>query len=177
MAYAYKAVALLGYSASRDTRERLIRQFLCEEPGTGSGRMASRYAYEVERMSCGATIVLKRPAALNKGMDFTVHVSGCRFRNRGMVDAPSHADVIKDLVEKKQKNPNAYGGIAKILRELFNGADPNCNIWPANWVPAGLAIEQICLATKWLFIEQDVTYWNWSGRAMLYGALQERNLV
>jgi hypothetical protein len=33
-------------------------------------------------------------------------------------------------------------------------------------------IEIILLAIKWLFIEQDITYWNWSGRDMLWGHIQ-----
>lgn len=35
----------------------------------------------------------------------------------------------------------------------------------------------ILLAIKWLFIEQDITYWNWSGRNMLYNQLIEMGLV
>lgn len=38
-------------------------------------------------------------------------------------------------------------------------------------------IEIILLSLKWLFIEQDITYWNTSGRAMLYSKLQSNNLV
>jgi len=35
----------------------------------------------------------------------------------------------------------------------------------------------IILAIKWLFIEQDVTYWNWSGRVMLMNGLVDKGLV
>lgn len=38
-------------------------------------------------------------------------------------------------------------------------------------------IEIILLALKWLFIEQDFTYWNNSGRFMLYDTLKNYGLV
>lgn len=40
----------------------------------------------------------------------------------------------------------------------------------------GQPIETILKVVKWLFIEQDVTYWNWSGRSMLYSGLREDDL-
>ena len=38
-------------------------------------------------------------------------------------------------------------------------------------------VEIIILAIKWLFMEQDCAYWNYSGRAMFYSALKEKGLV
>ena len=38
-------------------------------------------------------------------------------------------------------------------------------------------IEIILLAVKWLFMEQDCAYWNYSGRAMFYSVLQENELI
>ena len=33
-------------------------------------------------------------------------------------------------------------------------------------------VDMICKCIKWLFIEQDITYWNWSGRNMLYNGIK-----
>ena len=41
----------------------------------------------------------------------------------------------------------------------------------------GIEIEGILKLVKWLFLEQDVTYWNYSGRAMLYQSLKGNGLV
>lgn len=38
-------------------------------------------------------------------------------------------------------------------------------------------IEIIILAVKWLFMEQDCAYWNYSGREMFYTALKDNGLV
>ena len=35
-----------------------------------------------------------------------------------------------------------------------------------------IQIETILKLIKWLFIEQDITYWNFSGRNMLYKGLK-----
>ena len=35
----------------------------------------------------------------------------------------------------------------------------------------------VLLAIKWLFIEQDITYWNWSGRNMLKESLEKDGLM
>jgi len=37
----------------------------------------------------------------------------------------------------------------------------------------GLTSETLLKTLRWLFIEQDVTYWNYDGRMMLWGGLQE----
>jgi hypothetical protein len=39
--------------------------------------------------------------------------------------------------------------------------------------PADVAV----LVAKWLFVEQDVTYWHNSGRAMTYEYLQDEGVV
>ena len=39
------------------------------------------------------------------------------------------------------------------------------------------SVEIVLLALKWLFIEQDVVYWNDSGREKFYNRLKERDLI
>ena len=86
-------------------RSQVIIRFLGEEPGTGKKDKCSKYIYEVEATHDGYKVILKRPASLNKGVDFTVHVEGIRFRQKGLVDMPSHSDITNDLSEKKISNP------------------------------------------------------------------------
>jgi hypothetical protein len=35
----------------------------------------------------------------------------------------------------------------------------------------GLPVDALLKILKWLFVEQDVTYWNWDGRTMLFRAI------
>ena len=112
-------------------------------------------------------------------MDFTVHVNGVKFRPKyAFKDRPKHDDIINDLKAKKSENPEIYKRIASLLKRIYLCQDVTSQELREVNINAGiLTCEQVCLATKWLFIEQDVTYWNWSGRAMFYNSLLKHELV
>ena len=160
-------------------RENLIQAFLHENPGTGRGNDASRYRYNVEQFG-NYGIFLKRPTRLNKGFDFTVNIDGLFFKNNRRYSNPSHQDIIDALVYCQTNFPHIYPSIAQKLQQIYC-----CE--PVSLFPSGATfcdyageehpIEIILLAVKWLFMEQDCAYWNYSGRAMLYQELSALNLV
>ena len=157
----------------------VIEKFLLESAGTGTGVNSSKYVYTAEYLSNNGKILLKRPAGLNKGMDFTVHIDGVVFGSgRGVVpDRPKHDHIIADLEAKSVANPVIYQNIKSILNDVFNCKTVTPQQCTNYHISAGiLTTEQVVMATKWLFIEQDVTYWNTSGRAMFYNALKSRQL-
>jgi hypothetical protein len=157
-------------------RRQVILKFLDEIAGTGKGDLCSKYVYEVEILQNGGKILLKRPAALNKGVDFTVHIEGARFRDRGMVDMPSHSDIFDDLSAKRSSNPIEYEKVRVLIRKIYSCEDIAIEEYESLLFSIGLPIEATLKSIKWLFVEQDVTYWNWSGRSMLYFGLQDRAL-
>ena len=77
---------------------------------------------------------------------------------------------------KKNENGKEYLKVEKIIRKLYNCRSVSEKEYSNLKFQSGVSIEAILKAIKWLFIEQDITYWNWSGRQMLYSALKERNL-
>ncbi len=157
-------------------REWLILEFLKEEAGLGTKELSTKYIYTVEQCDTGNSIEIRRPANLNKGMDFSVHVTHIQFRTTGAFkDRPKHQEIIDDLIAKKNHDTKTYEKLANILQEIYDCQNPkNIDIN----IPAGLlSCEEVCLAIKWLWIEQDVTYWNFSGRAMLYQSLKEQRLI
>ena len=161
----------------KQTRDFVINAFLKELPGTGKGPNCSKYIYTAELIA-HSSILIKRPAALNKGVDFTDHVSGKRFRKRGSVDMPSHADIILDLDQKMKADSASYKGIKSLINDVFNCkyvSQIQCR--KCNIVAGKLSTTEAIMAIKWLFIEQDVTYWNWSGRYMLFGGLRDNGLA
>ena len=160
----------------KSIRKQVIIKFLEEEPGTGKGDLCSKYIYEVENLADGRKILLKRPASLNKGVDFTVHIENARFGNRGAIDMPSHSDIFQDLLEKKSSNPIDYEKVKALIHKLYNCENLESQDYDILEFRTGYSIESILKAIKWLFIEQDVTYWNWSGRNMLFSALQSKGL-
>lgn len=170
----YETLSVCG--TREEIRRQVITKFLDEIPGTGKGDDCSKYIYKVETLSDGAHVFLRRPATLNKGMDFTVHVENLRFREKGMPDMPSHDDVIEDLTKKRDSNPEEYQKVKIIIDKLYKCQKVDNHEYTNLSFSTGFPIEAILKSIKWLFIEQDVTYWNWSGRNMLYSALKENGL-
>lgn len=160
-------------------RNDIIDLFKNEQPGTGTGANAARYIYEVENFN-NYKIQLCRPANLNKGFDFTVNITGLYFKKKRCYSNPSHKDVISALLYCKQNYPNYQSIIIPLINDIYNCKNitvSQSGITFLDYNGQQHPIEIILLALKWLFIEQDFTYWNNSGRSMLYNSLKSNNLV
>lgn len=160
-------------------RKNLIQIFLCESPGTGTGNNASRYLYNVEQFG-DYCIFLKRPTRLNKGFDFTVNIDGLFFKKTHRYTNPSHQDIIDALTDCKIHFPLVYPSIGQKLQQIYNCEPISLALSNAafcDYAGRKHPVEIILLAVKWLFVEQDCAYWNYSGRAMLYNVLQRHRLI
>ena len=167
-----------NFLSRKEFRDNLILEFLKEKPGMGKKELSSKYKYYVESLKNGKRIYLSRPTNLNKGMDFTVHLEKTEFRVKGAYkDRPKHQEIIEDLVQKRIENSFEYEKVKKILNKLYNCEFVNEEEYSNIYFEMGIEIEGILKIVKWLFLEQDVTYWNYSGRAMLYQSLKDNGLV
>ena len=173
-----KTLTIQGLESRKDIRNHVIAEFLKEEPGNGTGEESSKYIYEVEILSNNQKVYLQRPARLNKGMDFIVNTDGWvfysdkpnkngKFRH---LPAPAHHNIISDLKLKKSENPSEYERLFQEIEKIFN-IQPY-DVTQFNF-SQGMPIDMLLAIIKWLFIEQDVTYWNWSGRNMLMNGIRE----
>ena len=167
-------------SGSREVKRRsLISQFLNEEPGHGNGINASRYQYNVESFQ-NYSIYLLRPTQLNKGFDFTVNISGLAFKKNRVYHAPSHNDIVNALKSCKERNPSEYPLIKSAIHDIYNCEEPDLSLIHADFYDfngTSHPIQIILLAIKWLFMEQDCAYWNYSGRQMLFDYLCSSDLA
>ena len=153
-------------------RRAVANKWLTETPYT-------RYRYNVEQCADGSRVYLLRPTWLNKGFDFMVNVEGFRSRTRAARGAtremPSHRDVIQDLLEKIQGDPEATEPWFDAVCAIYDCAEPDV-VLPQHRRAAegtvGLPADQLLYIMKWLFIEQDVTYWAQTGRDMLMAAIE-----
>lgn len=157
----------------KEIRDKLIIEFLREAPGTGKGELTSKYIYWVEWLSDGRRIFLKRPARLNKGMDFEINVENTYFGTKRKTTMPSHEDVLNDLIKKRSENPVDFGKVNNLIDILYKTNAIKDHELKLLYFDTGYTIEMLLKTIKWIFIEQDITYWNWSGRAMFYSALQD----
>lgn len=159
-----------------DVRKEVINRFLLEEPGTGKGDDCSKYWYTVEAIQ-GYSVLLKRPVPLNKGFDFTVNVIGMYFKKNRRYSNPSHEDIAAALNYVRVNNHIGYLKVKSALTQIYNcqpyEAASLQNISFVDFDSTSHPIEIILLAIKWLFIEQDIRYWNWSGRDMLWNRIKD----
>lgn len=160
-------------------RRDLIQCFLEEEPGSGKGPLASRYRYDVDAWD-DYGIYLRRPTRLNKGFDFTVNIRGMYFRNSRRYSNPSHQDICNALEYCREAFPEEYEKVRQAISDIYCGREYDLSGINATFCDdegQEHPIQIILLAIKWLFMEQDCAYWNYSGRQMFFKALQEGGLA
>src|SRR5882724_5049860 len=158
----------IGNGSRRQLSEWVIRKFLKEQPGTGKRELASKYIYFVETLTDGKRIYLTRPTRL-KGFDFEIRVEGVNFASgkKRSTNRPSHSVVYEDLAKKKAENRKAYSDLFDLIEHIYNcDLDITREDYARFKFRSGLPVDMLLKVIKWFFIEQDVTYWNYSGRAM-----------
>ena len=168
-----KITITVNAQSREEYRKMLIEEFLKESPGSSS--TVSEYLYYVdEDSSTGNKIYLKRPAQLNKGMDFEVRVENTQFRygkhgNKiATGNRPKHEDITKALKEKKTEDPDEFKKLKGLLEKTYTCQPINQSEYQQFTFTKGISVELIFKVLKWLFVEQDITYWNRSGREMFY---------
>ena len=168
----YEITKFFSNSGSRDElRMRVVYAFAAETPGTGNGENASRYIYYVETLSSGDRVYLQRPANLHNGFDFLVCVENTNYALPGqrIRNYPKHEDLGVDLQAKKAENEEMYTRLYELLRRVFECDDVSDDEMDAIHFSTGLPVDHILKVIKWLFIEQDIRYWNYAGRNMTWG--------
>lgn len=155
-------------------RREIIEIFLNEQPGSGRYHLTSRYQYITKILKDGRKVYLNRPANFNNGFDFTLNVSATNFNHyindKRASTRPTHGNIYDDLLQKKIENPHLYTQLKNQIDLIYNCKNPS----EINYdFKKGHTTELILECIKWLFIEQDVTYWNYSGRTMLYEGICE----
>lgn len=140
------------------------------------------YRYDVETCEDGKKVYLLRPTWLNKGFDFQVNVEGFESQTRvakgGTKEMPSHEDVMDDLRKKVKDNKALTTELFEALSKVYDCIEPDEILLKKpelRKLKVGLPIDKTLRIIKWLFIEQDLTYWLQTGRNMLMSAI-ERNV-
>ena len=160
------------YGDRNKVRMSVVNELSKEKPGKGKYELASRYTYYVETLSDGNRVFLRRPAYLHNGFDFVVCVENHNFNPSGRIrNYPKHDDIINDLKLKKAENKFQYEKLFAILESVYNCKEIHQKEMMCDF-SSGLSSELIIKTLKWLFIEQDIRYWNYSGRDMLWNGIK-----
>ena len=132
----------------------------------------SRYRYDVETCKDGRKVYLLRPTWLNKGFDFQINFEGFDSKSN---EAPKHDNLLDDLIAKKKESPRNYKYLRELIDSVYECEEPDEALkkYPKLAFRSGLPADAVLKILKWLFIEQDLTYWNNSGRRMFLTAIRE----
>ena len=161
-------------NSRKEQRKKVVDKFLTEKGGywKNGKKHVTRYKYFVERLKDGKRIYLLRPTYLNKGIDFQVWVE--KFAEDKDV-RPSHKDIFNDLKLKKKEKPKDLPKLINAIDRVWKCEEPDKVLDDLNKIKfdKGLPVELLLKILKWLFIEQDITYWNYDGRGMLRMAIDK----
>ena len=159
------------------TRDEIVRKVVnifidAESHQRGHG---VKFRYPVENLSTGEQLFIFRPAGLNKwNFDFKVEVLEEFGLGRG-----THEEIISDFQNKKQENPPKFNDLLKALTALYNCSENDIDRLLKNYpdlqtsFKTGAKVDILLKVVKWMFIMEDIVYWNYKGRAMLYNAIME----
>lgn len=175
MPFQIRSLDISHCSSKEDIRKYVTTIFLDEVAGNGTGEEVSKYHYNVYKISDNKYVYLSRPAHLNKGFDFTVCVNGETFPSKpnknGRItynNRPSHFAILEDIKLKKHEDEEKYSILLQIIKKTYN-VQPITEEIP--YFFSGYDVKMLLEIIKWLFIEQDITYWNYSGRKMLMDSI------
>lgn len=157
------------FSNRADIRKYMLYLYATEDCKT-------KIRYYVETLEDGKRIYLERPTFLNKGCDFQIYVEDLIVYKNGNDKCPSHNDVFHDLKLKKGfLSKEDYAKLLSAIEDIFNVrpyhvAEEKILKLPT---PKGWSYETLLKLLRWLFIEQDITYWAQTGREMLMEGIKE----
>jgi hypothetical protein len=153
-------------SQRRGIRRQLLEEAADEQPGAHDRTAVHSYAKET--LSQGTGLVLVRPARKNRGLDFTIEV--LRLPGKPARWYPSLNALFADIEAKLDERPDLARPLFEAIDGVWRCRDVDEVVRVAldrglgNYSPGSLPIDVLLKAWKWMFIEQDFTYWLYSGR-------------
>jgi len=166
-------IKIKGSLPRHEIVRKIINTFIdTESQQRGKG---VKFRYPVENLSTGAQLFIFRPGGLNKwNFDFKVEVPEELGLGKG-----SHGEIAADLRKKKQENEQKFGELLQAITAIYDcsGSDVDQLLekYPdlQTSFQIGAKVEFFLKVVKWMFIMEDIVYWNYQGRAMLYNGLKE----
>ena len=121
-------------------------------------------------------LFIKRPGGLQKwNFDFKVIVTPDMGMARG-----THDNIMSDILNKKKENIKAAKNLLKALKEICDCTENDVDkvIGSFRGLPSafkkGAKVEVLLKVIKWMFIMEDIVYWNYDGRMKLFNYIKEQ---
>lgn len=144
-------------------RSKLLMVWEAELPGSG------QYRYNVEECADGSKIYLLRPASLNKGCDFKIISENFKRWKNGNDKAPKHDDVSDLIRNVLREDSTLKNDIVPAIESIYICKNTSYvfSEYPRLLATHECKAERSLKLLKWMWIEQDITYWTGEGRQML----------
>ena len=130
------------------------------------------FRYPVETLP-GGQLFIARPGH-KKNFDFKVEMEeGSVIGERG-----THDEIAKDIRDKKKENEDKFSDLFKLITEMYKCSENDIDMLLANnedlikSFKTGASIEFLLKVLKWLFIMEDIIYWDNEGRSFLFNYLK-----
>jgi hypothetical protein len=130
------------------------------------------FHYPVEKLPKGETLCIARPGR-KKNFDFKVDV----VPDHGFGDG-THKEIAADLKRKRKENKRKFEMLLAAITEIYNCVESDVDVLLKKHRglkksfrtggPAGSLLKIL----KWMFIMEDIIYWDNEGRAFLFNALR-----
>jgi hypothetical protein len=114
-----------------------------------------------------------RPANLNKGCDFViVSENFLKFMN-GNDKPPKHKDIVNIIREILREDIALKKDLRDAINRVYNCESIDDVLSKYKRLLKAPKCERLLKLLKWMWIEQDVTYWTGDGRQMLKSHIDE----
>jgi len=129
------------------------------------------FRYPVEKLPNKTYLYISRPGH-KKNFDFKVEITQEMALEEG-----KHNQIALCLRNMKHDTPKELAALMKTIETVFHCTDNNIdntlkkNIKLKKKCKAGVVPENILKVLKWMFIMEDIVYWDVEGRAFLYNYL------
>lgn len=164
-----KIIAIKGSLARHDIVKKVVNTFIkAEYHKKGKG---IKFKYPVENLPDGS-LFIARPGH-KKNFDFKVEVPVELGLGEG-----SHIEIARDLRKKEQENQQKFEELLDAITMIYNCLENDVNkiltMYPHlnESFKTGAKVEVVLKVVKWLFIMEDIVYWDNEGRAFLFNFLR-----
>ena len=126
------------------------------------------FRYPVEKLPGNIHLFIVRPGH-KKNFDFKMEVT----EEMGLREG-KHEQVVLDLRVKKQCNPQEFEEFLRAVEEVYHCSENDIDRLLPRYsnlkgaFDTGAEVEVILKILKWMFIMEDIVYWDVEGRAFLY---------
>jgi len=131
-----------------------------------------KFQYPVEKLPKGQVLCIARPGH-KKNFDFKVDV----IPDHGFGEG-SHKEIAMDLRRKRKEKPRNFAELLTTITQIYNCAENDIDALLKkhrslkNSFKTGGPVEALLKIIKWLFIMEDIVYWDNEGRAFLFNFLR-----